>query len=342
MRVCYFGNYNANYSRNKILIKGLRKNGATVIECNTLLKGCAKYFDLIKRHYHIRKEYDIMIVGFPGFQSMILAKFLTRKPIIFDAFLSIYDSEVFDRQLVQAKSIKARYYWLLDFLSCFLARQVLLDTNEHIDYFVKTFYLKKKKFQRIFVGADDEIFYPEENKNKNSKFIVHFHGSFIPLQGVECILNAANSLKNEDIHFNIIGTKIKNNYENKFFSNITFVNDVKYSELKNYINQADICLGIFGATDKAKRVIPNKIFEALACKKPIITAETYAIKELFENNKNILMCQPMNLTLSILNLKRDNELRKKIADNGFSLLKEKLTPSKITEELIKNLYDLYR
>ena len=34
MRVCYFGTYRVRYSRNQIMIEGLRRNGVEVIECH--------------------------------------------------------------------------------------------------------------------------------------------------------------------------------------------------------------------------------------------------------------------------------------------------------------------
>src|SRR5258706_6196278 len=114
LTVCYFGIYDPEYARTQILIKGLRANGVEVLECNSRLSGLKKYFDLIKKHWRIRNAYDAMVVGFPGYQSMILARFLTRKPIIFDEFSSIWDSAVFDRRSARLRSLKAFYYRFLD------------------------------------------------------------------------------------------------------------------------------------------------------------------------------------------------------------------------------------
>lgn len=337
MIICYFGIYKSGYSRNKIIIKGLKQNGIKVIECGTDKQGVAKYFDLISKHWKIRNQYDLIIVGFPGQQSMILAKLLTGKKIIFDAFTSLYDSLVFDRKIVRSKSLKAAYYWLLDWLSCCLADKILLDTNEQIKYFVKTFKINKEKFIRIFVGSDDEYMKPEQGIRDRDYFLVHFHGSFIPLQGVECIIKAAKVLENKNIKFRIIGTKIKEKYKNIKLKNIQFLDDVPYERLGKFLSEADAALGIFGNTDKAKRVIPNKAYEALAAKSAIITSDTAAIRELLADKENVLLCKiadSQDLAKKILELKNNNELKNKIAQNGYILFKEKLIPKKIVKQLI--------
>ena len=83
MKVCFFGTYKPDYSRNIILIRGLRENGIEVIECNDRSKGLLKFCRLFLKHLKIRNKYDVMIVGFPGHTAMILAKAICRKKIIF-------------------------------------------------------------------------------------------------------------------------------------------------------------------------------------------------------------------------------------------------------------------
>lgn len=340
IKICYFGIYNPNYSRNRVIIKGLGENGVEVLECRSDRKGIKKYFDLIKKHKIIKNKYDIMIVGFPGYQAMILAKILTRKKIIFDAFASIYDSMVNDRKVVKKYSVKAIYYFMLDWLSCKLADVILLDTYEQIKYFSEKFKINKNKFIRIFVGSDDEIIKPIKKDENGNYFLVHFHGSNIPLQGVNYIIEATKILENANIKFNIIGSEIKEKYKNIEHKNINFIDNIEYNKLGEFISKADISLGIFGDTEKARRVIPNKVYEALATKTAIITGKSPAINELLVDKENVLLCDmadSKDLADKILELKNNKELKNKIAENGYRLFKEKLTAKKIVWTFLKNI-----
>ena len=181
IRVLYFGFYNPSYPRNRVLMKGLRSQGFDVVECRG-----SSWWELWRKHRALQHAYDVMIVGFPGQKVMFLARWLTRKPIIFDAFTSHFGGYILDRQIALPRSLRAQWYRFLDRWSCRLADRVLLDTLAHIDFFVDEFKLARKKFVRVFVGTDTDIFYPHQ-KNEHKNFIVHFHGSGIPLQGIDII-----------------------------------------------------------------------------------------------------------------------------------------------------------
>ena len=161
MRICYFGNYDSEYARNRVIMKGLRENGVDVLECRSKSGGWKEYADLWRIHKKIG-NYDFMIVGYSDSRLIVpFAKILNRgKFIVWDAFYSLYDSWVFDRKLANPRTIKARYYWLIEWIAVKTADRILLDTLSHIDFFVKTYKIPKRKFIRVLIGADDSIFYP--------------------------------------------------------------------------------------------------------------------------------------------------------------------------------------
>ena len=347
MRILYFGTYNPDYSRNRVLIKGLRANGLEVVECRVSAKDKLRYLKLAWRFFK-SDRFDFMMVGFPGQEIMFLARLLTRKTIIFDAFTSHYGGYILDRQYFTKNSWRAKYYRFLDTWSCKLADLVLLDTNAHIDFFVREFKLDRKIFLRVFVGTDSEVFYPREVKKETDNFLVHFHGHYTPLHGVKYIIKTAKLLENENIHFNIIGNgqTFKNDLklaESLCVGNISFIDPIPYQELPLFMANADICLGIFGDSPKTDLVIPNKVYEAMAMGKAIITADTPAVRELLSDKENALFCRKADakdLADKIKLLKNSPEMIDSIGGAARKFFKERLTENILVAELLKHIHKL--
>lgn len=317
-------------------------NNVDIIECTDSSKNYfVRYIKVLIKFLLKRKnDFDIIFIGFLGQPLVPIIKWLSDKPIIFDAFISMYDTVCFDRKKLKPESIGGKFLYWLDKYSCELADKVILDTSTHIDYFINEFRLDRKKMKRIYVGTDDQMFYPRGNI-QNSNFTVEFHGSFLPLQGVQNIIRAAKILENEDIKFKIIGKgqtyrdalKLSKELEIK---NITYVDWVKYEELPEDIASADICLGIFGETNKAKRVIPNKVFETIAMRRPLITMDSQAIRELLTDKENCILCKSdsESLASAILELKNNKHLREKIAEKGYNTYIKSATPEIIGREIL--------
>ena len=256
MKICFFGTYNPQYSRSRVVKRGLEENGVIVVECNDRSFGIKKYWNLWKKFKYIKNEVDFLFVGFPGYGAAIFAKIFIGKKIIFDAFASIYDSMILDRKTASVFSPKSFYYFLLDFLACHMSDWVLVDTLAQKDFFAKTFKIKPEKILVVYVGADipQELFTQTE-KIKNSLTKVFFYATFIPLQGVDIILKSAKLLKNENVKFEIMGQgqtfpDAKNLAQKLSLNNVEFLPPSPYVELLNRLNLADISLGIFGSTSK--------------------------------------------------------------------------------------------
>jgi glycosyltransferase involved in cell wall biosynthesis len=177
---------------------------------------------------------------------------------------------------------------------------------------------------------------PGERAQSDS-VVVTFYGSDIPLQGVEYVIEATKLIKDSNIQFRIIGSKIKNRFGDYKQENVKFYDNVSYKELNRLYIESDIILGIFGNTDKAKRVIPNKVYDGLAVGRAIITADTMAVRELL-GDENVLFVRVGDsdeLAEKIKILVSNNELRKKLAEKNIKLFNDKLRPGIIVKGLVK-------
>jgi len=349
--VCFFGIYDPEYSRNQVLAQGFRDNGWEVAHARVDPKkhsGILKYTELAKKWKEFKNDkVDLILVAFPGHSVVWLARLLwPRHRIYFDAFLSRYDSNVEDRRAYGKSSLRAWADWLLDWSSCMLAHKILLDTNEHIEYFSRQFGVKKKKMIRVPIGAHTAIFYPRESQRTSQEFIVHFHGMFIPLQGIKYILEAAELLSiSPDVIFNIIGAgqdfgRIAKSVQEKKISNVRLLGKKESNQVAAYIAEADVCLGIFGDTDKASRVVPNKVYEYIAMKKAVITADTPAMKEFFSNGEHMILCERSSgksIAEAIQKFKSNPAQRRELAENSYEYFTKNLSPHRIVSDLIKSI-----
>lgn len=347
LSVCFFGIYDPLYSRNRVLISGFQENGYRVVHCRVdprTNKGLIKFVALTREYFRVHEKFDLVIVAFPGHTVVWLARILFGKHIIFDAFVSLYNSVIEDRKQYRQGSLKAVYYWFVDWFSCVLAEKILLDTNAHIEYFVRTFRIPRSKFIRVLVGTTEDVFSVAKNKKHSDNFIIHFHGTLIPLQGLSYIINAARILKNnENILFRIIGggeeyEHTKNLIKKFNIKNIELLKPVPLAEIAEYLHQADVSLGIFGDTSKTELVIPNKVYEAIACGVPIITANTQAARELFADKKNVFFCGKANaesIARAVYSLYKDKALRDLIGRGGYDTFKQHATPPHIVAGLLK-------
>jgi glycosyltransferase involved in cell wall biosynthesis len=352
LTILYFGTYEESYSRNQIMIKSLKKMGHSIKECHVSLwrnqidktktvTGIFGKFFFIARllsiypllffKYLFVGHYDVMFVGYFGHLDMLFAKLFQtiafrEKSIVFDAFISLFDSMVTDRKMLKDGSFFSRLVFWLDKIACRSADIVILDTNAHIDFFHHTFGVPKEKMVRIFACADTDVFYPRQVEKKDATFNALFMGKYTPLHGIKYIVEAAEILKNdENIRFTFIGKgqlypEIRSLVKQMELRNITFIDWVPYETLPDYIAAADVCLGIFSLSEKALRVIPNKVFQSLAMKKAVITENSKASCELLANEENALLCNPgsgRGIAEAILKLKVNPSLRCKIEEHGY-------------------------
>lgn len=338
LKVCYWPGRESSYSRTRVILRGLKQAGIEVYDCSSEGKTFIRFLKGFLKFLSVKKKSDLILVGFFGHFLVPVVRLFTRKKIIFDAFVSVYQTMVSDRQVFKSKGILSCWARMLDRLACHFAEKVLLDTDQHINYYVEEYNLAHSKFLRLPASADDSVFFPRPEKS-GGDFMVHFHGEFQRLHGTEYILEAASMLP--DVKFRIVGKGCEFDARRsqtlaQGANNIEFHPAVSYERLAKLISEASICLGIFGKTKKAEMVIPHKVYEALAMGKPIITADTPAARELLEYGKTAVLCpsgNSMALAAAIRRLKEDESLRQYLGVNGQNLFKEVCRPEILGKQL---------
>jgi glycosyltransferase involved in cell wall biosynthesis len=279
----------------------------------------------------------------------------TKNIIVYDAYLSFYENIIVDRSRFSRFSLPSLFFYLLDFLLVYFSDILIFDTKEHQDYFKKNYKIKKQTKLLVWPVSLDVNKIDSYLNNVNGellfsvdKYNILFYGTYIPLQGIEYIIGAANLLKaNNDMIFTLIGDgykkkEMENLVKKHDLRNVRFIDSVSYDKLFSYIKQADLCLGIFGDTDKAKRVIANKVLECLSAKKIVITGRNNALERYFEGNNDIVYCELANekdLAEKILEIYKDYEQYKKLGYNGREKIEISFSTKALREKILKDLYE---
>lgn len=340
-----------NYPRNDLIIRALKLfTNVKSIGPRKRLISRGSYLQIVYQSIlgiiktvvqTIQNNFSIIVIGFFGqFLVHPIAK-LTKKQIVFDFFISTWDTLVNDREKIRKDSLLSKIAQKLDQKSCQASDLILVDTQTSLSFYHLQLNIPKEKMKVLFVGCNEDIFYPrivEEDKT-----LVLYYSSYMPLHGVDIVVKAAKLLEHQnDLHFLIIGEgqeyqNIQNLVKNLEVSNIDFVPTLPLVELPNQIARASICLGgHFGASDKAKRVIAGKTFQLLAMRKPTIVGDNDANRELLAHGQNAWFCKmndPEALAEAILHLYEHENLRKEIAQKGYDRFKEQASLEVLSERL---------
>ncbi len=348
MRFLYISGRELGYVRNDVLLRAFYRLGTVQVigetQSGPMLSRIMRVF-FRALPYLLFQHYDLIFVAFYGHLLMLPVGILSHSPVLFDAFVSTYDTLCFDRQRFKPRSLLGRLTFWLDQTACRLADLTLLDTQCHVDYFIHTFGLISDKVKCLPVGCNEDIFYPRPQVKNGKLTTVLYYSSYLPLHGVEITVRAAGLLRSESaVCFRLIGTgqeylKVHKLADELGLENVTFLPPVSLDTLANEIASADICLGgHFGRSDKSRRVIPGKIYQILSMGRPLIAADTPANRELLSDGLNACFCpqdNPEALADAILKLHHDPAMREQLSYQARSLFLEKCSEIVITEHLHK-------
>ena len=335
MRVLYFGTYERDYPRNAQVISCLRRAGVDVVEHHvgvwerrrdswragpaTLARLATAELRLLRRP---RDGFDVLVVGYPGHLDLAGARRAAgNRPVVFNPLVSLADTFVADSGRFRTGSAAARTLEAIDRRAFRAADLVVADTEAHARHLAALAGLPAERVAVCFVGAEERLFRP--GWAPEEPFTCLFVGKLIPLQGVETILAAARALP--ELPFRIVGSGQLEPLLRARSANVEWIPWVEYERLPDELHRAGCALGIFGTSDKARRVIPNKAFQALACGAPLVTADTPAARELLVHEQSALLVppgDPQALAAAVGRLAADPALAQKLSQGGLAAFRE--------------------
>ena len=372
MRVCYFGTYRVRYSRNQIMIEGLRRNGVDVIECHEelwrgiedrvevasggwmrprfWLRLTRTYLRLIWR-YRKTSDHDILMVGYPGQFDVFLARVLSwmsGTPLVWDIFMSIYLIAL-ERGVDRRNPMTVRLIRCAEKIASQLPELLILDTDQYVSWFASVHGVSADKFRVVPTGADDRIFFPTWiHQDAIRDFRVIYYGTFIRNHGVKYIIEAARTLAGErSIQFELIGRGPDRNMAQVLaaqyrLSSVAFTDWLEKPELVSRVARADVCLGSFGTTLQSLMTVQNKIYEGMAMAKAVITGDSPAIRLVLQDGEHIYLCEranPQALAEAITSLRDNPALLIHLGRNGHHVFEQEFNLAHNGKRLVAHLQE---
>jgi len=300
-----FGTYDTRvHPRAGIVLDGLARHGARVCECTEPLRlSTAQRVAMLRQPWRLpllggrllgcwtrlavraRKHSPAaVVVGYMGHFDVHLAKFLFRRtPIVLDHLISAGDTAA-DRRV--GGRVRGALLRRLDRAALRAADIVLVDTREHADMIPADL---RDKTVVTPVGAPQAWFYaspatdePDQRTADGARvggraLRVVFFGLYTPLQGTPVIGEALGLLAGEPIEATMIGDGQDRAAVQRVAGGnpqVTWLDWVEAEQLPGIVARHDVCLGIFGTTPKALRVVPNKVYQGLAAGCAVVTSGT--------------------------------------------------------------------
>ncbi len=295
------GAFSPTYPRNLILRRGLEELGVEVLLCQMPTEGSTPQRALrMRRQFReMADQCDVIVLAEFNTNIAWMAWWLAtwhRKKLIIDVLISVYATAVNDRHTVKPYAPKAIYYWLMDWFALHLPDFALADTPQHRDLFIKTYNANPERVLLVPLSAPREVLEvpatpPQADR---SGIDILFYGSYIQHHGIDTILRAAALLSDRpDLKIELIGAgQIDEDMAalaNELgITNVTFTAPMPFNDLLARAGHADILLGTFGTTPNMETGIGNKIFQAWAMGKALITADTAPVRTFMTPGEHML------------------------------------------------------
>jgi len=302
------------------------------------------------------KKHTKIIVSSPQFLPVISGFILSRiKKIPF--VIEIRD--LWPESIVALGTLKENSYIIkiLNNIAKYIyhkSESIVVVTRSFKDYLINMGINKDKitiiengfNFERTLSPNKSVKTISNKYKINNDNFIVSYIGTIGMSHGIEVVIRAAEIIK--DVTFLIIGegaekNNLKKIIEEKEITNVIFLNNIDWQEIVNINQIISANLIHLRNLELFKTVIPSKIFESMALKKPILAGLIGESLEIITKSNSGIQITPENpksLVEGILFLKNNTEKAQKLGNNGFTLVGKRYNRKILAQQMIQSINKL--
>lgn len=292
------------------------------------------------------KNYDLIIVSTPPLFVGVIGLYLSKYKSM-QYWLDIRDLWP-DSALALNQIKKGTIYKLGKKLEKVIyenSQGYIFAVPDFKDYFETNFPKINKPIFNLLNGVDKRFLknLSEQNFQRDEVFTVLFSGNIGLAQSLETLIKSAEELKNYPIYFKLVGNGVKADYlktliKKRKLTNVSISPSVDRKKLIQIILKSSVCVSLLSAKELFKNALPSKIFEYMACKRPVICNYGSA-GNLVDLNKAGTVIKPEDskeLSSAILKYFNEPNLIATHGISGFSYVKKHLAKEDLIGELMRN------
>lgn len=302
-------------------------------------------------------NYDVIICTSPpltvGLTGWVLSR-LKRKPMVFEV-RDLWPESAIDTGVLTNKWLIKLSYWLekKSYRSSTLINVLTPAFKENLINFKN---INPDKICFIPNGADLDIFKPgpinnwvRKKHNLGDSFVVTYVGAHGRANCLIQLLEAAKLFKEKDpdVRIMLVGdgmekSMLKEKAREWNLSNVIFVDSVPKGVIVDYVAASNVCTAVLKKVETFKTVYPNKVFDYMSAKRPVILAIDGVARKLIEDANAGIYVEPENaeeFSDAVIKLKNDSSLIKMHAEDGYKFVVDNFDRSKLAGKYLKIIYD---
>jgi glycosyltransferase involved in cell wall biosynthesis len=367
VRVMWLGTYERDYPRSRVLVEGLRELGVEVVEHHRPVweRSRHKTGTSFLRPLPLaaagarfagawaglavagarERPVDAVVAGYPAQPDAAPAWAVAHArgvPLVVDMMISLWDTLAGDRALAGRAAAAALAG--VDRVALRAADLVLADTAAGADWLACRFGVPRSRIAVVPVGAEPGRFPATPLPGGPPRAL--FYGKLAPLHGLATVIEASRAPGAPPVRLigdGQLGGWLASELDRERPPGLTWDRWVPYERLGDEVAAAAICLGVFGTSAKAARVVPNKVWQALAAARPVVTADTPAVREILTDGESALLVPPGDgpaLGAALARLAADAPLRGRLAVAGHEVYRRRGAPPAAARALLDALTPL--
>jgi len=207
------------------------------------------------------------------------------------------------------------------------------------------------KTEITHAGVDAAVFRPMDGSEVRTEYnltgsVVVYVGSMSAWHGAEHLIDVAARIKDMDVTFLMVGKDVEMlrslAEEKGVLDRFVFTGFVPYADVPKYIAAADVAVAPYdpaGVTDMEAHGFyfsPIKIFEYMACGKPVVASDVEIVRGIIRESRCGLLADPGgagDFAEKIQYLIEDDDLMAESGKNGRAAVLERYSWKKVAEQI---------